>query len=402
MTIGGRPPLTDSATQPPATPTTPTTPAVLVCPACELEAADSDAFCEGCGTALRPPQPCPSCGETDIDEDAFCTACGLRRDNRGAGDRSEVDLGRAAGVSDRGLVHRSNEDGMDLALAPWPVAVVCDGVSTAPDSGPAARAAAVAAAAVLTAALDTAALDTATTDASFDAAEALADAVAAAQQAVLDRPVKVSGSGPACTFVAAVVVADVLTVGWLGDSRAYLFGTDGPVRLTADDTVAAQAARAGLIPPEAAETGRGAHTITRWLGRDNGGNLTPHVTSTRLTGPGRVVVCSDGMWNYASDAATLAGHVAGVPAGAPPIDVARHLTEVALRAGGHDNITVVVLDLEPAIKQDGESQPEFPHGSPRPTRSHRPGHNLPAPGDPWVPQLPPAPGPTPNAGQNSR
>jgi serine/threonine protein phosphatase PrpC len=369
-----------------------------VCPVCAAEAAASDAFCEACGASLRPPPPCPACGGVDVDGDGFCLSCGLRRGTGAAGDpsddRVEVDLGRVAGVSDRGLVHRVNEDGMGLAFAPWPVAVVCDGVSTAPESGPAARAAAAAATEVLcgtqtaagqTAAAQTAAAQTAAgqtaagqtaaaqtasaqtaagqtaagqtaagqtaaapaedADGAPDVAGVLVAAAAAAQRAMLRRPVTGDGSAPSATFAAAVVAARELTVGWLGDSRVYLLGADGPMLLTADDTLAARRARAGLIPPEAAETGPGAHTITRWLGRDNGGDATPHLSSARLTGPGRVVVCSDGLWNYASDPAVLAGHVADLPADAAAIDVARHLTDVALRAGGRDNITVVVLDI---------------------------------------------------------
>jgi serine/threonine protein phosphatase PrpC len=158
--------------------------------------------------------------------------------------------------------------------------------------------------------------------------------------------------GPSCTFAAAVVAGDSLTVGWLGDSRVYLFGADA-VRLTADDTASAEAARAGLIPEDSAETAPGAHTITRWLGPD-GGHAELHVASAPLTDPGRVVVCTDGLWNYASAAVTLAAHVEELPAGASPIEVARHLGEVALLAGGRDNVTVVVVDVAPeAIDRSG-------------------------------------------------
>ncbi|AEH10162.1 MULTISPECIES: PP2C family serine/threonine-protein phosphatase [Protofrankia] len=326
------------------------------CPRCAAVAFATDSYCEACGTLLRAPEPCQSCGAAEFDGDGFCTTCGTHRDPGAAGapgrqpppDRVETDLGRIAGVSDRGLAHRDNEDGMGMALKPWPVAVVCDGVSSAPGSGPAARAAATVAVESLVAAAAAAA------DAGRGplaaaprqvGADALVTAAAAAQRAVLEQPITAPDTTPACTFVAAVVVDGVLSVGWLGDSRVYLLGADGPVRLTADDTLAAQAARAGLIPAEAVETAPEAHTITRWLGHDNDGDVVPQVGSTRLTGPGRVVVCSDGLWNYTSDPRLLAAHVASAGTGAAPIDVARHLIDVALRAGGHDNVTVVVLDV---------------------------------------------------------
>jgi len=55
--------------------------------------------------------------------------------------------------------------------------------------------------------------------------------------------------------------------------------------------------------------------------------------------PGRLVVCSDGLWNYLPTAANLAAEMSG----GPPLTVAAELTAVALRRGGGDNITVVVL-----------------------------------------------------------
>src|SRR2546421_2871710 len=55
--------------------------------------------------------------------------------NPSSRDHAEVDLGPAAGVSDRGLRHHRNEDAMALAAEQAPdgpavVAVVCDGVSS--------------------------------------------------------------------------------------------------------------------------------------------------------------------------------------------------------------------------------------------------------------------------------
>src|SRR6201993_4038943 len=68
-------------------------------------------------------------------EDGYCPSCGRRvvADR----DHMEEDLGQVAGVSDRGLRHSRNEDAMHFAVAdtedgPVAVAIVCDGVSSAP------------------------------------------------------------------------------------------------------------------------------------------------------------------------------------------------------------------------------------------------------------------------------
>ncbi len=87
-------------------------------------------------------------------------------------DRQEVDLRLMAGVTDRGLRHKQNEDAMELAVVPTAdgtvlVAVVCDGVSTSIRPQDASLAAAQAAARVLRGAAE----------AGTDLSEALAEAV---------------------------------------------------------------------------------------------------------------------------------------------------------------------------------------------------------------------------------
>jgi len=67
-------------------------------------------------------------------------------------------------------------------------------------------------------------------------------------------------------------------------------------------------------------------------------------------GPGRVLICSDGLSRYAKDEADLARIAASPAAG----DAARELTEFAVGAGGRDNITVAVLPY-----------PQHPPGGPR-------------------------------------
>jgi serine/threonine protein phosphatase PrpC len=383
-------------------------PAARHCPDCAAEATLDEAYCEECGAVLPPtrvlpaPPPaagpdladprdlfdqppgdepaaaaararagrqrsvpaavrCPGCG-SDLGTDGFCQACGRRVAPARPGDHDEVDLGRLAGVRDRGLVHHENEDAMGLALVPAPgpgagdrqdalVAVVCDGVSTAPGSGPAAAAAAAAAARVLSDWLAGPPPDADDTtlggqDRPARAADLTGALRAAARAASRAMPGPRDGAGaPSCTFAAAVLAGGWLTVGWLGDSRVYLLGAGGgAVRLTADDTMAAEAVRAGLLPAAAAESARGAHTITRWLAADSA-EPEPRVTALPVTEPGRVVVCTDGLWNYASGAAELAARVADLPERAVPLAVARHLVSVALRAGGRDNVTVVVMDI---------------------------------------------------------
>ena len=114
--------------------------------------------------------------------------------------------------------------------------------------------------------------------------------------------------------------------------------------MTVDDSWAAEQVEAGEMTEEDAEANPQAHAITRWLGAD-APESAPNIAHYELSESGRLVVCSDGLWNYCSDASMLATELERLPADVRPIDAARHLTAFALEAGGHDNITVVVLEV---------------------------------------------------------
>ena len=59
------------------------------------------------------------------------------------------------------------------------------------------------------------------------------------------------------------------------------------------------------------------------------------------------MLCTDGLWNYAPSAGELGGLIDALPDGAAPAAVARALADTALDRGGHDNITVAVVDIDP-------------------------------------------------------
>jgi serine/threonine protein phosphatase PrpC len=258
-------------------------------------------------------------------------------------DHTEVDLGAAAGVSDRGLRHLRNEDAMALASQQTPdglvvVAVVCDGVSSSPRPDEAAQAAAEAALPVLLTAVRT---HGHLAEASRAAVQAGRESVAGLQEPVNERS--------ATTFVSAVAAPGQVTLCWLGDSRAYWLAEPASesVQLTRDDSVAGGMIEAGLATEEAAMASPHAHVLTRWLGAeaaDLGGDpgRAPHVEEYSPPGNGVLLVCSDGLWNYAPEAADLAG-LALPKALNDPLGAAVDMVQFAVDAGGADNITVVLI-----------------------------------------------------------
>lgn len=259
------------------------------------------------------------------------------------GDHRESDLGAVAAVADRGLHHHRNEDAFAIAQVDLPdavvrIIVVCDGVSSTADAHIAAQAAADAACAILR---------TVTTSDSATFATLTTDAIAGAQLAASAVPAK-DGATPSCTIVTAIAAITeateaTVTVGWLGDSRAYWLRGRELRQLSVDDSWATEQIAAGM-PADDAYNDTRAHVITRWLGAD-ATELVPHVETLHVPRPSMLLLCSDGLWNYAPTTQALADRIAEQGEVSSNLELARALTNFARDAGGHDNITVAIANL---------------------------------------------------------
>ncbi|MFD4608348.1 PP2C family protein-serine/threonine phosphatase [Streptomyces sp. NPDC058440] len=314
--------------------------------------ADADDAAPGEGTAV-----CVACRAGRVDSDGYCENCGHAQPRER--DHMEQESGPIAAVSDRGLRHHRNEDAFALGRTALPdgspalAAVVCDGVSSATRPDEASLAASRAASESLLAALPR---GTHPQQAMHDAIVAAAQAVdAIAGEPAPEGRHSAHQNAPACTFVGAVVTPGLLVVGWVGDSRAYWVPVDRgapAARLTEDDSWAAQMVSAGLMSEAEAYADERAHAITGWLGAD-AYELEPHTASFKPDRPGVVVVCTDGLWNYAETAREMADAVP-LDAAVRPLHSARVLVGHALDGGGHDNVTVAVLPF-PAAPQGAGS-----------------------------------------------
>ncbi|MFF8634601.1 PP2C family serine/threonine-protein phosphatase [Streptomyces pilosus] len=305
-----------------------------------------------CGTV------CVACRAGRVDQDGYCENCGHAQPRER--DHMEQECGPLAAVSDRGLRHHRNEDAFGIGTATLPdgspvsVAIVCDGVSSATRPDEASMAASRAATESLLAALPR---GTHPQQAMHDAIIAASDAVNALadEPAPADRENAPHQNAPACTIVGTVVAAGLLVVGWVGDSRAYWVPVDRSApaaRLTEDDSWAAQMVAAGLMGEAEAYADHRAHAITGWLGAD-AYELEPHTASFKPDRPGVIVVCTDGLWNYAESADEMA-QVVPADAAVRPLHSARVLVGHALDGGGHDNVTVALVPF-PAVPQGAGS-----------------------------------------------
>jgi PPM family protein phosphatase len=314
------------------------------CPSCQSEAKPTANFCGKCGTRLKVPLTVPvmvcrcGAGPESIDAAGFCDECGVRVVDPDPGAHQEIVLDAGCGgVTDKGRRHASNEDAIGLAEAQSPlgqvrVLIVCDGVST---SSAAAQASAAAVAAFREAAL-------ASLRDEPDLSQAARLAADAAQRAVVAVPFKQGQNAPATTLVAALVRDRAAVIAWAGDSRAYQIG-DNPEQLTKDDSWLNDVVDKGELTQEQARNHKYAHVILNSLGDIADGDVfRPNIREATLPVGSRLLLCSDGLWNYADDVQILSKLV---PAGAA-VDACRELIAFANKEGGHDNISAVILSIE--------------------------------------------------------
>jgi len=168
------------------------------------------------------------------------------------------------------------------------------------------------------------------------------NAIQAANQAILEY----AKEHPECVGMGTtVVIAWILGINayiaWVGDSRCYIYRKKNPFQpLTDDHSLIWSLVKKGKLTPEQARVHPDSNIITQSLG-DRKNRPKPDTLEVALNKGDRILLCSDGLNSELSDAhieKILQSHVA-----AP--ELCKRLVEAANAAGGHDNITVLVMDI---------------------------------------------------------
>ncbi|MDB4955654.1 MAG: protein serine/threonine phosphatase [Myxococcales bacterium] len=142
------------------------------------------------------------------------------------------------------------------------------------------------------------------------------------------------------TTVVACLVIDPrrAVVGHVGDSRAYLLRAGRLQMLTRDHTIVEDLVVRGLLSPEEGERHPYKNVLSRNLGAK--ADTKVDILEVELQPGDRLMLCSDGLYGYAS--AEGIQYLLG--SGDAPEHVARDLIDLALRGGGGDNVSTIVIE----------------------------------------------------------
>jgi protein phosphatase len=155
------------------------------------------------------------------------------------------------------------------------------------------------------------------------------------------------------TVTAAALVDEMLFFAQVGDSRGYILRGDTLVQVTRDQSLVNQLIEAGQLTEEEAETFEHNNIILQALGTSD--TVQVDLTYAELRQGDTLLLCSDGLSGMVrfEDIREI------LRSGAEPLDICKALTERANQSGGHDNITVIIVQFDgPGLKpNDADTEP---------------------------------------------
>jgi len=148
-------------------------------------------------------------------------------------------------------------------------------------------------------------------------------------------------TGMGTTLTALLIDGERCALAQVGDSRAYLLRDGVLTQITRDHTYVQTLVDAGVISREEARVHPRKNVVINAL--EAGTLAVPDVTQVDLAVGDRFLLCSDGLTDLVDDD-TLAYCLGAVD----PDDAVATLVQAALDAGGTDNVTALVSDVEDA------------------------------------------------------
>jgi protein phosphatase len=193
--------------------------------------------------------------------------------------------------------------------------------------------------------------------------EAVASFIEEANRRIWERSLAdpaTTGMGTTVTAALVDAAGETVTIGHVGDSRAYRLRGDTLAQLSTDHSLVAELVQSGVLTPEEAERHPQRSAITRALGTE------PAVEVEVQTLTGEVgdlyLLCSDGLSVMLGDD-EIAAAIEG--AERDPQAAGEALVAAANAKGGEDNITVVLFELVEG-EPDPIPEPSLEQSSPAP------------------------------------
>jgi len=233
-----------------------------------------------------------------------------------------------AGATDIGRIRRCNED--DLAIVPEAgLFAVADGLGGLDAGDIASR--------IALASLRDLCLDQAATP-DIDMAVWLGKTIVEVNRRTYEHRMTL-GKNMATTLALVQLGKQTALVAHVGDSRIYLRHANALTRITSDHSLVNALCEQGALTASQARQSPQRHVITRAIGAEP--SVDPSIATVAIAAGDMLLLCTDGLTNMVTDdqiAACLCGEK-------EPSRMVEQLLQMANEAGGHDNITAIVVAI---------------------------------------------------------
>lgn len=163
---------------------------------------------------------------------------------------------------------------------------------------------------------------------------------------ILEQAAKLANSavaaavpGGGTTLICALVMGRRVYLANVGDSRAYIVAPQGMEQVTRDHSLVDRLVEMGQLTAEEAATHPQKNVLYRAVGQ--GGTLEVDTFVRSLPAGSHLLLCTDGLWSMVAEA-----EIASIIARASsPQEAGEALVAAANRAGGKDNISVIVVEF---------------------------------------------------------
>jgi protein phosphatase len=186
------------------------------------------------------------------------------------------------------------------------------------------------------------------------AGERLRNAIVEANSAIFDRTLTEHDKrGMGTTITSLILLPQRYLIGQVGDSRAYLLRGNQLLQITKDHSYVQEQVDLGLLTPEQARVHPYSNVITRCIGAN--AEVVPDLYFGNLRPGDVLLLASDGLTGMLEDP-----HLSGILSaeGGPQQWVDKLINE-ANRRGGLDNITAIVIRIEPDVPAE-VTEPTLP------------------------------------------
>lgn len=141
------------------------------------------------------------------------------------------------------------------------------------------------------------------------------------------------------TIVATALRDNSAVIANVGDSRGYLISNESINQITKDHSLIAKLLEEGIVTAEEADALNIGNIILQSIGSEQAPVVD--IFTVPLNKNDHILLCSDGLTNHVKD-----HEIKEIVTQNPPDNAAQQLIDLANERGGHDNITVLVLEYD--------------------------------------------------------